>query len=286
MDDAVWLTLCLALESLPQEKGRFAHPTRTVLRVGLWAILQDRPFCWACRPQNWPGSLRPRHLPHQSTLSRRWRRSEVQRGLATLHGMILRALGPLGRYAAVDGRPLPVGGASQDKDARAGRAVRGLGRGYKLHALVTGAGVIARFIITPMNRAEQTVARVLLRRAPAELTRIVGDTIFDSVPLHRVASATGRRLYTGLRQGRVGKRQQPERLRVRRVLSTDMGRRLLRSRDVVERTFARMSNVGLGFKGLPPWARRLHRATAWVSGKILLYHLYLLERRASLSRAA
>lgn len=281
MDDAVWLTLCLSLEDLPERPGRFAHPTRTILRVGLWAILHDRPFCWACVASNWPGHLRPRGLPHQSTLSRRWRRSEVQRTLAALHRLVLKALGPMGRYAAVDGRPLPVGGASQDRDARAGRAVRGLGRGYKLHALVTGAGMIACFIITPMNRAEQTVARALLRRAPAELARIVGDTIFDSVPLHRVAAATGRRLYTRLRQGRVGLRRQPERLRVRRVLSTRAGARLLRSRDVVERTFARMSNVGLGFKGLPPWARGLHRATTWVSGKILLFHLYLVTRRTA-----
>ena len=54
---------------------------------------------------------------------------------------------------------------------------------------------------------------------------------------------------------------------------------------MIERAFATMSNIGFGFKGLPPWARRLHRATAWTSGKILFYNAYLLHRQANRAAA-
>ena len=118
---------------------------------------------------------------------------------------------------------MPVGGASQDKEARAGRSVRGMGRGYKLHAMVNAAGAIVCFLVKPMNEAEQAVARTLMHEAPRELTRIVGDAIYDSVKLHREARCTGRKLYTHLREQRVGRRQQPERLRLLRVHSAGVG---------------------------------------------------------------
>jgi IS5 family transposase len=278
MEDRVWRTVCQLIDMIPDAPGRFVYGLRLILRVGLWATLHDRPFCWACAAHNWPAQLRPSHLPDQSTLSRRWRTKEVRGALASLHRLLLNSAGSLGRYAAIDGRPLPVGGASQDRDARAGRSVRGLGRGYKLYAMVTAEGLIACFTVRPMNQAEQTVARSLLTVAPRELKRVVGDLIYDSVPLHRAAARAGRRLYTALRENRVGNRQQPRRLQLLRLNRTSVGRRLLRSRDVVERAFARMSSVGFGYKGLPSWARRRHRVTAWISGKILLYNAYVILR--------
>jgi hypothetical protein len=280
MEDRVWRTVCHLIETIPAEPGRFVYDLKLILKVGLWAILRDRPFCWACQRMNWPAHLRPAHLPDQSTLSRRWRSKPVKLAMERLHRTLVSLAGPLGRYAAIDGRPLPVGGASQDRDARGGRCVRGMGRGYKLYALVNAAGLMACFSVRPMNQAEQTVARSLLTTAPRELTRVVGDLIYDSMPLHRAAARTGRKLYTALRQGRVGARQQHRRLQLLRLGRTGVGRRLLRSRDVVERSFARMSSVGFGFKGLPPWARRRHRVTAWVSGKLLFYNAYVLLKDA------
>jgi len=285
MDDTVWLTVCLALEDVEEAGQRYVYGLRIILKVGLWAILHDRPFCWACDPEHWPARFRPRDLPDQSTLSRRWRTEAAVCGLEQLHRVVIRALGPLGRYAAIDGRPMPVGGASQDQDARPGRSVRGMGRGYKLHAMVNAAGAIVCFLVKPMNQAEQTVARTLMHRAPRELIRIVGDAIYDSVKLHHEARSTGRKLYTHLREERVGRRQQPDRLRLLRIIQRRVGPRLLRSRDTIERAFATMSNLGFGFKGLPPWARRIHRATAWISGKVLFYNTYLFLRRSRFAPA-
>jgi hypothetical protein len=277
MDDRVWMTVCMLLSTLPERSPRCVFSVREILKVGLWAILRDRPFYFACMDRAWPEHLRPAQLPTQSTLSRRWRHPAVRAALDQLHQRTLELLGPLSRTGAVDGRPLLVGRASQDKEAAAGRAVRGMGRGYKLHALVTGAGVVACFRVRPLNQAEQTVAKELLESAPARVSRVLGDKIFDSMPLHKVARATGRKLYTRLRENRVGRRQQRERLRNLRLLTRGVGRRFMRSRDEIERTFARMSNLGFGFKGLPPWSRRLHRVTAWISGKLLLFHAYLID---------
>lgn len=276
MEDRVWLMVSWMIELVPATSKRCLYDTQTILKVGLFAVLRDRPFCWACEPQNWPEHLRPPQLPNQSTLSRRWRSKEITAALKDLHALCRRLLGSRGRYAKLDARPLVIGGAGKDPDARAGRAVGGMGRGYKLYAMVDAAGVVASFRIRPMNEAEPLVAQELMQEAPGHLTRIVGDTIYDSVALHRTAKKFRRRLYSPLRENRVGKRQQPERLRVLRVIRTKVGRKLLHWRDQIERDFGRMSNLGFGLKGLPPWVRRIHRVTAWVSGKILLYHAYLI----------
>jgi IS5 family transposase len=196
-----------------------------------------------------------------------------------MHRLSAEAAGPTGRTAAIDGRSLLVGGASKDPDARSGRAVGAMGRGYKLHAMINAAGAVVCFDVSPLNVAEQIVAKRLLTLAPRGIKRVVGDKLYDSVRVHRAARAKGRRLYTPLREDRVGRRQQPERMRVLRVIRTEPGKRLLRWRDSIERSFARMSNLGFGLKGLPAWVRRLHRAAAWITGKIIFYNAYLAVRR-------
>ncbi len=76
MEDRVWSKV---LEWLPEDKTaskRFRFSDRAILMVVVWAILHDRPMCWACRPEHWPESRRPERLPHPSTVSRRGRRPE------------------------------------------------------------------------------------------------------------------------------------------------------------------------------------------------------------------
>lgn len=279
MDDRLWPIIAELLPP-PQPPGhhRRRFDDRTVLAVGLWAILHDRPAAWACRPQSWPDADRPPALPHPSTLSRRGRRPALRAAAARVHLAAVARLRVRTRYAALDGRPLVVGGASGDPEATAGRAVRGLGRGYKLHALVA-AGVIVSMVVAPLHASEPVMARRLVARAPRRLTRLVADANYDGVPLHRVAAAHGKRLYTPIRNGRVGRRRQPERLRVLRVVGTPAGRRLLRGRDAVERAFARMSNIGCGYKGLPAWVRRRDRVEAWMWGKVVVYHAHLIHCR-------
>ena len=281
MEGQVWR---IVLDLLPKDQrplGRFAFSDRVVVMVMLWAVLHDRPMCWACGPENWPARLRPARLPHPSTLSRRSRKASVAALMERVFQRTLERLDDSGGYAAVDGRPLLVGGASKDPDARPGRAVRGMGRGYKLHAVVDAQHVTVTFAIRPLNEAEQTVAKTLLTKMPRRFRRVVGDKLYDSMPLHRVAEQAGRKLYTPLRQDRVGRRKQRRRLQLLRLRSRNVGRRLFAWRDGIERAFGQASTLSFGFKGLPAWARRQHRVYRWMWGKIVLHHGWLIQKQTA-----
>ena len=278
MEELIWIRV---LEGLPEDlttSNRFRFSNRVILQVVLWAVFHDRPMCWACRAEHWPEVWRPRQLPHPSTVSRRSRRPELQDQQLQIHRQVVEQLSSGGRYGAMDGRALLVGGSSKDPDARPGRAVGGLGLGYKLHSLVNSQRLFVCWEVQPLNVAEPTVGRHLLSVAPAGLKRIVADGLYDSTKLHALAAEFGRRLYTPVRQNRVGRRRQRRRLQLWRLWQRPVGRRLLASRDEIERTFGHSSNLGFGFKGLPAWVRRLHRVECWMWGKILLYHAYLASR--------
>lgn len=278
MEGQVWTMVESLLVAAQAVSRRFRYSHGEILQVILWAVLHDRPMVWACQPHNWPENMRPARLPHASTISRRWRSSAVQAQVERVYQYALGQLGRGARYAAIDGRPLVVGGCSKDPDARAGRAARGMARGYKMHAAVDGRHVILAYQIHPLSTAEQTVALSLLSQLPAHVTRVVGDKIYDSMKLHRVAAASRRRLYTPLRENRVGRRRQPRRLQLLRLLQSDVGRRLLHWRSEIERTFGNNTTVSFGFKGLPAWARRCHRVARWMWGKTMLHHAWLLAK--------
>lgn len=275
MEERVYAWVCGLIDDLEEPSTRVVYPLRQIVRMALWSIIHDRPLYWACVAENWPANLCPRDLPNQSTLSRRINHLQMNRAMQVLHDRILHELGIRSPYAAIDARSLHVGGSSQDRDARGGRAVGGMWRGYKLYAAADLRQAFLAFEVHAMNHAEQTVAQSLVKRLPPTVRRVVGDTIYDSMPLHHAAAACGRKLYSPLRQHRVGRRQQRRRLQLLRLWRRRVGKRLLRSRDTIERAFARLSGIGFGFKGLPPWARGLSRVRLWISGKILLYNAYL-----------
>jgi IS5 family transposase len=280
MEGRLWTIVLSLLPSRATKLGRFSFDSRTILMIGLWAIVHDRPFCWACDPRNWSDDSRPDRLPHPSTLSRRWRSAELQVQAEAAHAEALRQLGSSGsRYTALDGKALTVARHSKDPDAGCGRGAGGLAKGYKLHAMVDNRGVFVAFLVTTLPLGEARVARELLSRAPEELTHVVADVNYDSQPLRRCARAMGRQLYTPIRNNRVGRRQQPERLQMLQLAQRRVGQRLLESRGTVERSFGQLGNFGCGFKGLPNWCRRIWRVRSWLSGKILLYHALMLANQ-------
>ena len=137
----------------------------------LWAVLHDRPTAWACDPENWPEAERWRVLPSQATMSRRLRTV----GVLTLLGQAFEALRerfPRGASKWLDSKPLPVGGASKDRDARPGRCVKGMARGYKLHVVVDGASGMPDawepWELASMADNDKAVARTLVPAAAAE----------------------------------------------------------------------------------------------------------------------
>lgn len=279
MEGRLWTIVLSLLPPVARKLGRFTFDARTILMVGLWAILHDRPFCWACDKENWDERWCPEKLPHPSTLSRRWRRNELQLQAEAVHVRSVELLGGESEYAAMDGKPLPVARHSKDPDARSGRGVGGMQKGYKMHTVSNAKGVIVAFEVTAMSAGEARVAKKLVRRVSARVKRIVGDTNFDSQPLRHHARRFGLRIYTGIRGNRVGKRRQPERLRMLRLLQRRVGQRLMLWRDTIEQRFGQLGNFGCGFKGLPNWCRRDWRVRRWMWGKVVIYHAFLLAKR-------
>ena len=280
MEGRVWTIVRSLLAAVQEHADRELYSSRLILMVGLWAILWDRPFCWACCAAHWPSSERPRRLPHPSTLSRRWRREQLQEVAEQVHQQALARL-PQDRDAAIDGKPMIVSDVSQDWDAMNGRGTRGMARGYKLHAVVTVSGVICAFEVQPLNVNERRPAERLLTALPSWIHRVGADGNYDSAKLHRRLEHRGIRLYTPIMNGYAGPRTHRRRRLLKRIMEHPVGQRIKLRRDHIERCFARMGNVGFGLKGLPNWVRRLRRVTRWIRGKVLLYHAWLIAQRCA-----
>lgn len=272
MEGRLWLIVVSLLPSEQERSRKQTYSSRVILMVGLWAILHDRPFCWACCPEHWPEAERPERLPHPSTLSRRWRRADLAQAADAVHSAAMEQLPCQGGVVAIDGKPLIVSDVSKDPDAKNGRGTRGMARGYKLHAVTDVGGVVRCFEVTSLNVNERKPAKRLLHELPSPIRRAVGDGNYDGAPLHRLLERSGVKLYTPVINNYAGPRTHPRRRVLVRLLQHAVGQKLLHWRDQIERCFGLMGNVGFGLKGLPNWVRRQHRVARWVWGKIVLYH--------------
>jgi hypothetical protein len=88
-------------------------------------------------------------------------------------------------------------------------------------------------VICLLNEAEPTVALQLIEGMPEAIKRVLGDGVYDSMNLHRRVASVGKKLYAPIRQGRVGRRQQPRRLQLLRLWRRAIGRKLEKARDEV-----------------------------------------------------
>lgn len=277
--------------------GWIPHPSvsysdRWILLVYAWAVVHDRPVSWACRPSHWPADLRPARLPSQPTMSRRLRTGHIQWALALI---MARLRGdpspddpppddpppddpaggpppPTCFVKVIDGKPLPVGGFSKDRDARRGYGAGMKYRGYKLHALWGAAPVPDAWEVRSAEHAESTEARRLLDHLRGYGV-VLGDAAYDCNDLYDQAMGRGHQLIapkkrpgTGLGHGR----QSEWRLQGLALLGTPSGRRLYALRSAIERRFGGLTSFGGGLAGLPPWARRSGRVGMWVEMKLIL----------------
>ena len=88
--------------------------------VLVWAAPHDRPIKWACQEANWSTTtLRPATVPSESTLSRRWRRVDTAMFMRNLIQRVRQERDPQ-LVSVIDTKPLPVGGAGGDPEARYG----------------------------------------------------------------------------------------------------------------------------------------------------------------------
>lgn len=249
--------------------------------VLLWACLHDRPVSWACKPNNWPDDLRPHPLPSQPTVSRRSKTVEVLRLLAFVERLFAQRGFELA--LTIDGKPLHVGSHSKDPDAAWGHARRGWAKGYKLHDLDGARPAPCEWDVEPLNVAEPVVAARLVGRLPSGGGYLLGDSAYDSNPLHEATTSGGRQLLAPRKRPQTGLghcRQTPGRLRSIELLEGpgEFGRSLHFERDAIERRFGRLTNHAAGLAPLPNWVRRLDRVRLWVQLKLLIHAAYVLIR--------
>jgi hypothetical protein len=293
MERRLWLQLYRILSVLGKNH-RFARKRFSdacIALVFIKSVLHDRPRCWGCNRANWgeagrecPWSV----LPSPTTLSRRLRTVGVQLLLEQAQDYLRQRL-PKRVFKFIDAKPLPIGGASKDRDARAGRAVRGMARGYKVHAIFDAAGAMDSWRLAPMCTNEKTVAADLLPTlAGSGALYIAGDGQYDGNPTFDAAALGGAQLVVNCcgwkkeqkPQGVGHRPQSPHRLRGLQLIDNPLatcgagesfGQSLLRARSGIERCYALLGNFGGGLSPLPNWVRKPRRVALWVAGKFIIY---------------
>lgn len=283
MEHQLWKAIVAVLRALdkPRTPTRFDFSDEQVVRVYYWSVICDRPTSWACRKDSWPLPLRRQPLPSPATMSRRLRSPSVVALLGALQRRVTAPKGP-GLFWMLDGKPLPIGGCSKDRQAGYGRSAGGKAKGYKLHALVGADGALGGWRVAPMNTDERVLARRLLKAAPPEVQGYVAaDTNYDSNPLHQVCDERGglqlvtRRRY-GPGHGTGHKKQTPGRLRSIALTESPFpafAEQLLQDRAEIERRFGNLVNWGGGLTCLPAWVRTHRRVRRWVQAKLVLARL-------------
>src|SRR5438552_4397067 len=193
MEHQLWKAIVAVLVTLDTRRlpADFDFSDQEIVQVFYWAVICDRPTSWACRKKHWPLHLRKRPLPSAATMSRRLRSPSIVALLDTLERRVVAPKEP-GLFWMIDGKPLPIGGCSKDRQAGYGRAAGGKAKGYKLHALVGSEGAIAQWRVAPMNKDERVMAERLVKAAPPEVVGyLVADANFDSNPLHHACENRG-----------------------------------------------------------------------------------------------
>lgn len=248
-----------------------------IAAVLLWAALHDRPVSWACSKRNWSKTrLKPGHLPSEATMSRRAKKTAFAIFLNALTNR-LKGAGPPAWELVVDGKPLPVGRCSKDRDARRGPH----GRGYKLHAIWGAKCLPEAWEVTAANEYEGAVAERLLSQVRGK-GFLLGDGNYEASRVYDAAAESCYQLLAPLdaRDTGLGHRYQSEhRLLAMHWFATGLAQDLLRDRARIERTFGNMGSFGGGLGPLPNWVRRLGRVTRWVWCKLVINAARILLRR-------
>jgi hypothetical protein len=265
------------------ELAKSQYPTWRIAMVYFWALLHDRPICWALRQENWPGRGRHR-LPSNATMSRRLRRTLTRQLVQAVAGHVLDLVGYDPSVLYLDGKALPVGGLSGDPDTSVGYGAGKKCRGFKLHLICDRHGVPVVWKVKTMVQPEWIAAGELVERGPRGPGYIVADGNYDKNALYDQVAARGRQLVATRHQGQgTGhRRQSPHRLRSL-ALGESVRTRLLRQRGTIERLFGNLCSGAGGLAPLPSWVRRRHRVELWVEGKIILHCLRRLHRQSKLA---
>jgi hypothetical protein len=273
MERELWLALYTFVKPSSLRGKGWLYSTADIVLVYLWAVVHDRPMCWATDKRNWPKDLYPRHLPSQSQLSRRMRGSDVVELMIEIENRFTAFVADDQRLVCViDGKPLEISNVSKDRQSGYGRGAGGMHRGYKLHAVWADGPVPLAWGLAPMNVSEKTMARLLIPTLPGG-GYLLADTEYDANPLHDIAHQAGFQVVAPKRQKNKGighRRQSPGRLRSIELMQSSFGKDLFKMRVEIERRFGTLVGSSGGLLCLPAWVRTLCRVRNWVHGKLLI----------------
>lgn len=265
-----------AARLLPKPKRKPVYQDWLIVAMHFWAVRHDRPQVWACDRRNYRRPFLPTRLPSVSRFNRRIRTARCQ--------AILKAVEEMSRTPAtsgiqlLDGRPLPVGPCSKDRQARPGRVYGGFARGYRLHACMSENAYFLAWKVTPLNTAEKRVATELLRQTgPRGL--VLADGNYDAGYLYdQVAGSGGQLLATPRKGAGGGHRPLSPHRRIALYLWQSHGSWIRAQRKAIDRFFGQHSSYGGGLSPLPAWVRTLERVQRWIQAKIILYHVRIAIR--------
>lgn len=282
MERELWRIVYTRLKAVAQRfDQKYVHlqPWR-VAAVLLWAALHDRPVSWACDKRNWGTTrLKPDRLPSEATMSRRAKKTSFALFLNAVAAE-LRGTGPPAWELIVDGKPLPVGHCSKDRDAKSGP----LGRGYKLHALWGDKVLPEAWEVTAMRDYEGTVAERLLAQVRG-VGLVLADGNYEANVLYDAAAASGYQLLARPDPGDNGaghRYQSPHRPLALRWFADGLGWRVYEGRTAIERAFGNAGSFGGGLGPLPNWVRRLGRVARWVWCKLVINAARIIRKRQNL----
>jgi hypothetical protein len=186
-----------------------------------------------------------------------------------------------GLLAFLDGKPLPIGGHSKDKDAGFGRGAGCQAKGYKLHTFWANRVLPEAWELTPLNEAETKVAERLLRQAP-RVGYVLGDGNYDANAVFDAAAESGYQLLTAMPESNAGKGhhyQSPYRLRCLERMRGEFGKTLYAAWGSIERRYGQAVSFGGGLGPLPAWVRGRERVRSWVWAKLLINAVRLLKNQ-------
>lgn len=263
----------------PQREKRMQFPGRTIVLLYVWSAIRGKPRQWVCDRRNLPAALRKEPIPSRSQFGRRLNSPSVKAMIGQLEARVRpkRAQGLIGCWL-LDGKPLVVSPYSKDKAAQWGWAYDGKARGYKLFTMVDLDGDVAAWHVESMNHAEPVVAQELIQQTDRP-GYLLGDSIYDSGPLHECAAQRDLQLIAPRKTPGANisaHAQQPTRLHSIAMLETSVntfGRAMYACRTGIERDFSLLGCSKVGLDHLPYFVRGLSRVRLWAQAKIILYSL-------------
>lgn len=269
------------------------YPTWIILVCWLWACLWRLPQVQAMttlasrakrRYYGYLGFRLPQVIPANCTVSRRGQRADFLQLRAAVQHYLLDRLLPTKacQTLIVDSSPLDIPTISHDQDARWGHHGH---FGYRLHTLLTEDGAIVAEQVEITNVQELTVFPQLLATAAAvgiTCRFVAADMGYDSEPAHRATQRLVGGMLVAPLNNRGGRRafvRTPLRQAMWRRWHSPPLRRARRRRPRIERYHSVLKGP-LAIDSLPRHIRGLSRVRRFVLGCTLLYHGYLLEKRA------